>query len=85
MKDYPYIKIILIEFWEKKREFLIENDIINITAVHRSNYDNILGVNFIKEDWNMERMLDLPVSYYEKRLKHYKSVERELKLKELGI
>jgi hypothetical protein len=45
----------------------------------------VYGVRFIKEKWNSERMLDLPVKYYKERLKYYKSIERDIKLNKLGI
>ena len=85
MKKYPYIKIILFEFWKNKRDFILENEIINITGVFKFDDGKVLGIHFIKDGWHLENMLDLPVSYYNKRLQHYKSIEREFKLKELGL
>ena len=81
MKEYPYILIIFLEFWREQK--YIEDDILIITSV--TERDSVYGVRFIKESWSFEAMLDLPISYYKRRLRHYKSIEREIKLKELGI
>ena len=84
MKEYPYITIILYEFWKNMREHLIEDELFIITSV--TEWDSVYDVRFTKESWRGgERMLDLPISYYKRRLRHYKSIEREIKLKELGI
>ena len=81
MKEYPYISIIFLEFWREQK--YIEDDILIITSV--TECDSVYDVRFIKESWSYEAMLDLPISYYKRRLRHYKSIEREIKLKELGI
>lgn len=82
MKEYPYILIIFLEFWREQK--LLEGDMLIITGVDEC--DRVYSVRFIKESWSGgERMLDLPISYYKKRLRHYRSIEREIKLKELGI
>ena len=81
MKEYPYILIIFLEFWREQK--YIEDDILIITSV--TERDSVYDVRFIKESWSFEAMLDLPISYYKRRLRHYKSIEREMKLKELGI
>jgi len=83
MKEYPYIGIILYEFWVNMREDLIEGEMFFVTNVYEEN--GVYGVRFIKEKWNSERMLDLPVNYYKERLRYYKSIERNIKLKELGL
>ena len=84
MKEYPHISIILLEFWFNMREDLLKGDMFVITGV--SEHDRVYGVRFMKESWSGgERMLDLPINYYKRRLRHYKSIEREMKLKELGI
>lgn len=83
MKEYPYISIILLEFWFNMRVGLLKEDMFVITSV--SEHDGVYGVFLMKESWSGERMLDLPISYYKRRLRHYKSIEREIKLKELGI
>ena len=85
MRKYPYIKIILFEFWKNKRDFILENEIINITGVFESIDGKVLGIHFIKDGWLDGNMLDLPISYYNKRLQHYKSIEREFKLKSIGL
>jgi hypothetical protein len=90
MKEYPYIGIILYEFYETMREDLIKDEMFFVTNVYEEpkNYSpghGVYGVRFIKEKWNSERMLDLPVKYYKERLSHYKSIERNIKLNELGI
>lgn len=92
MKEYPYISIILLEFWFNMREDLLKEDMFVITGVSfrcfSSDHDRVgvYGVRFMKESWSGgERMLDLPINYYKRRLRHYKSIEREIKLKELGI
>lgn len=84
MKEYPYISIILLEFWFNMRQQLLENDLFVITSI--TEWDGVYSVRFIKESWSGgERMLDLPINYYKRRLRHYKSIRREMKLKELGI
>lgn len=84
MKEYPYISIIFLEFWANMRKELLEGDMLVITGVDEC--DRVYDVRFMKESWSGgERMLDLPISYYKKRLSHYRSIEREIKLKELGI
>ena len=83
MKEYPYISIILLEFWSNMREGLLEGDMFVITGV--SERDGVYGVRFIKESWRGERMLDLPISYYKRRLRYYRSIEREIRLREIGI
>ena len=83
MKEYPYISIILLEFWSNMREGLLEGDMFVITGV--SERDGVYGVRFIKESWRDERMLDLPISYYKRRLRYYRSIEREIRLREIGI
>jgi hypothetical protein len=83
MKEYPYIGIILYEFWVNMREDLIEGEMFFVTNVYEEK--SLYGVRFIKEKWNSERMLDLPIKYYKERLRYYKSLERNIKLKELGL
>lgn len=84
MKDYPYITIILLEFWFNMREQLLEEDLFIITSI--TECDGVYNVRFIKESWSGgERMLDLPIKYYKQRLNHYKSLERDNKLKQLGL
>jgi hypothetical protein len=85
MKEYPYISIILLEFWRILREELLEGDMFVITGV--AEHDGVYGVRFMKESWQEEeeRMLDLPVAFYKKRLSRYRSVEREIRLREIGI
>lgn len=84
MKEYPYISIILVEFWSNMREDLLKEDMFVITGV--SERDGVYGVRFIKESWRCsERMLDLPISYYKRRLSRYRSLEREIRLREIGI
>ena len=83
MKEYPYISIILYEYWTIKRKSLIEEEMFTITGV--AEVDRVYGVRFMKTAWEGEHMLDLPVEYYKERLRHYTSLEREGKLKELGI
>ena len=84
MKEYPYITIILLEFWYNMREQLLEEDLFIITSI--TECDRVYNVRFIKESWSGgERMLDLPIKYYKQRLMHYKSIERDNKLKELGL
>jgi len=83
MKEYPYIGIILYEFYKNLRVDLIESEMFFVTNVYKEG--SVYGVRFIKEKWNSERMLDLPVEYYNERLNYYKSIERDIKLKELGI
>lgn len=84
MKEYPYISIILLEFWRLMREDLLEGDMFVITGV--SEHDGVYGVRFMKESWRGgERMLDLPADFYKKRLSRYRSVEREIRLREIGI
>lgn len=83
MKEYPYIFIIFLEFWREQKYH--EGDILIITGVTECDDVGVYGVRFIKEGWSGEGMLDLPISYYKRRLRHYKSIEREMKLKELGI
>jgi hypothetical protein len=40
----------------------------------------------MKESWRGgERMLDLPTAFYKKRLRLYRSVEREIRLRDIGI
>jgi hypothetical protein len=90
MKEYPYIGIILYEFYETMRKDLIEGEMFFVTNVYEGpkNYSpghEVYGVRFIKEKWNSERMLDLPVKYYKERLNYYKSIERNIKLNKLGI
>lgn len=81
MKEYPYISIILYEFWSNMRENLIEDEMFIVTNVYE--VDSVYGVRFIKEKWNSERMLDLPVKYYNDRLRYYKSIERDKKITNL--
>ena len=84
MKEYPYISIILLEFWSNMREDLLKGDMFVITDVYE--HDRVYGVRFIKESWQGgERMLDLPIAFYKKRLSRYRSVEREIRLREIGI
>ncbi len=86
MKEYPYISIILLDFWFNMREDLLKEDMFVITGVSEHDGVGVYDVRFIKESWSGgERMLDLPINYYKRRLRHYKSIEREIKLKELGI
>lgn len=84
MKEYPYISIILLEFWSNMREDLLKEDMFVITVVYE--HDGVYGVRFMKESWRGgERMLDLPISYYKRRLRYYRSIEREIRLREIGI
>ena len=84
MKEYPYITIILLEFWYNMREQLLEEDLFIITSI--TECDRVYNVRFIKESWSGgERMLDLPINYYKQRLSHYKSLERDEKLKQLVL
>lgn len=84
MKEYPYISIALLEFWFNMRDDLLKKDMFVITGVEE--HDGVYDVRFMKESWSGgERMLDLPIIYYKRRLRYYKSIEREMKLKELGI
>jgi hypothetical protein len=91
MKEYPYIGIILYEFYKTMRVDLIEDEMFFVTNVYEEPKLNnffehgVYGVRFIKEKWNSERMLDLPVKYYKERLNYYKSIERNIKLNKLGI
>jgi hypothetical protein len=83
MKEYPYIGIILYEFYVNMREDLIEDEMFIVTNVYE--VDGVYGVRFIKENWCSDHMLDLPVKYYKERLNYYKSIERDIKLNKLGI
>ncbi len=83
MKEYPYIGIILYEFWVNMREDLIEGEMFFVTNVYEEK--GLYGVRFIKDKWNSERMLDLPIKYYKERLRYYKSIERNIRLEELGL
>lgn len=86
MKEYPYISIILLEFWSNMREDLLKGDMFVITGVTECDGVGVYGVRFIKESWNGgERMLDLPMAFYKKRLSRYRSVERDIRLREIGI
>jgi hypothetical protein len=84
MKEYPYISIILLEFWSNMREDLLKEDMFVITGVEE--HDGVYGVRFMKESWRGgERMLDLPTAFYKKRLRLYRSVERDIRLRDIGI
>jgi hypothetical protein len=83
MKEYPYISIVLYEFYVMIRKILIEDEMFIITGV--TEYNGVYGVRFMKSESDKEHMLDLPVDYYKERLRCYKSLERNTKLNKLGV
>jgi len=59
MKEYPYIGIILYEFYETMRKDLIKDEMFFVTNVYEepksySPGHGVYGVRFIKEKWNSE-------------------------------
>lgn len=79
---YPFIKIILIEFWVNMRKELLSND-VHITRVTSSVHNNytVLGVRFT---FNEERMLDLPLTHYQRRFVELSIMNKKIKQSRLS-
>ena len=72
MKEYPYISIILLEFWFNMRQQLLENDLFVITNI--TERDGVYSVGFIKESWYNGEDVEIDIQW-----------QRDKKIKELGI